>query len=274
MRQGAVALSVAVVLFALGPLAHAASAIALPPGQLPPTIAAGAPLVVTREVLVLVPQGPAVRAEEIVTAVNQSKATLTHIALPLPAGAVGAVAGSGVVAGPRGMGLAQPLAPGATAQASFRFVLSYAGGHVWLPVRYPTGLLAVLVPQGRWAMAGPGFQASGPVALGQGLRLAGYTTVGPTAGATLPLRLVRRPWWATLGWPVWGPVAGLGALVAGVLGARAWRRRLERRSQREGALIDAVANLDAAFASGEMDESSYRARRQELLEGLGATHVG
>ncbi len=274
MRYWVVGLLVVAPLLAFGPAGLAAASVVLPPGQLPPTVSPKAPFVVIREVLVLVPQGPAVRVEEIITGLNRSKGVLTGIALPLPAGAVGAAGGAAVVAGPRGMQLAHPLAAGATVRASFHFVLSYAGGHVWLPVRYPTGLLAVLVPQGRWVLEGPGFQASGPVALAPGLRLSGYTTVGPTAGATLPLRLARQPWWATLGWPVWGAVAGIGAITLGVFGTRVWRRRQVRRVRREGAVIDAVANLDAAYAAGEVDESSYRARRQELLEGLGATHAG
>ncbi len=257
-------------LFAPGPVVLAAAAISLPPGQLPSTIPAAAPFVVTSEVLVLLPRGPAVQADELVVGVNRSKASLTNIALPLPPGAVGAAGGSSVVPGRGGMRLARPVAAGGVVKASFHFVLSYAGGRVWLPVRYPTGLLAVLVPQGQWSLAGPGFQLGGSAVTIRGIRFSGYTTLGPTAGATLPLRLARRPWWAGLGWPVWGPVAGVASTALGWGGLRAWRRRRDRR---EGEVVDAVANLDAAFSAGEVDESSYRARRQELLEGLGTRHA-
>ncbi len=187
----------------------------------------GFPFAVATETLIAVPQGPVVRLDELVVGQSQSPRPLPHIALPLPQGARGVRWEGGVgradfrVAGPTvSLG---PVGPHATVRVAFSYVLPATGGLVWLPVRYPTVYLFVLVPHGQWRVAAAGFAFRGVDRLGP-LDLDVYATDAPTPGAELPLRLLP---------PVWPWRDGSLGLLSAAMTAVAWWR-LRRRKGRVG----------------------------------------
>lgn len=266
---GAAVGALGVALLALGPWVAASA--------LPPTIAARAPFLVVQELLVLVPAPPAVRVEELVSGINHSSRPVSGLAFPLPAHAIGAALQSGAPAAAfrvrgREMRLAVTVPAGAAVSYAFTFTESWAGGALWLPVGYPTAQLSAALPQGRWSLRGPGFSPAGPLPVGQGLTMQAYTTVAPTPGALLPVRVAPvHPWNRT--WVRWALEALL-VLGAGAWGLLAVRRRRRRRSLAAAGLVDAVARLDLAHLRGEVSGAPYLEGRQRLLEELEALHGG
>ena len=225
----------------------------------------------------LVPAPPAVRVEELVSGINHSSRAVSGLVFPLPAHAIGAALQSGAPAAAfrvrgQAMRLAVTVPAGAAVSYAFTFTESWAGGALWLPVGYPTAELSAALPQGRWSLRGPGFSPAGPLPVAKGLTMEAYTTIAPTPGALLPVRVApahpwSRPW-------VRRALAALLVLGAGAWGLLAVRRRRRRRSQAAAGLVDAVARLDLAHLRGEISGSPYREGRQRLLEELEALHGG
>ncbi len=257
-----------------GPVSSSAAAAGL---AVPPLIAPSSAFVLSEVLFVLVPQGPAVRVEELATGVNRGTSAVRGLAFPLPPDAVGAELRGGApaadfAAGAGRMTLAVTVQPGASAQYAFAYSVSWAGGWLWLPVAYPTGTLLVLVPQGRWAVRGPGFAPAGRASLGPGATVRAYGTVGPSPGALLPIQLRRLAWW-NRPWFLAAAAVAAAALAAAV--AVAGPRGARRRSAgREAELVDALARLEVGRGSGGCDEAAYLDRRQELVEALQALHGG
>ncbi len=91
-----------------------------------------------------------------------------------------------------------------------------------------------------------------------------------TAGQTLALTLTGPG--GALDWRI---LAGIGLVIAGVVGLFVWQRGRGQRpvaadsseAQRD-ALIDQIAALDDDFAAGVIDEVNYRAKRAKLKERL------
>ena len=256
---------------AAGPtLAGAAPAVAVP-DALPATLDPNAPFAVVQELVVLVPQGPAVAVDELVQGVNRAAVPLHGLVFPLPPNAVGVSLQGGAPAGGLRLGregahIAATVAPGGSANYDFTFTMSWDGGSLWLPVAYPTAQFSVLVPHGDWSVSGPGFVTSGSARIGGKVTMDVYTTMAPTPGALLPLRVSAVPLYART------PVRlGIGAAVlvgAAAFLLRAVRRRRLRTARALNDLIDAVAHLDLAHARGELAEETYLERRRNLLDEL------
>lgn len=240
-------------------------------GALPATLNPSAAFVLAQEVVVLVPQGPAVRVDELLQGVNRSSGPVHGLSFALPPGAIGVSAQGGAPAAAVSVSggaalVSGTLAPGQAVEYAFTFTVSFAGGSVWLPVAYPTAQFTVLLPPGAWWLSGPGFRRDGTATLKGNVRMDAFTTLAPTPGAVLPLRLARVPLPARR--PVWITAAALAALALAATILRAARRRRAGRVRAEADLIDAVARLDLAHRHGELAEEDYLERRRGLLEEL------
>ena len=244
---------------------------------LPPILDPNAPFVVMADVFVLVPQDGVVHVQELVTGANRSSAPVHGLAFALPPGAVGAAPASGIPPGAlradsAGVHLSMDVPPGGEVQSAFTFTAPWTGGRVWIPVSYPTAQLTVMVPQGRWKVVGAGFSPTGALKLAGKVAVDTYTTVTPTAGALLPVRLRPAAWWNGMAARV--ALAAAAALCGGAALIGAARRRRLSRALRESELIDALAQLDLAHGRGEVQDDPYGARRQGLLDELAALHGG
>lgn len=242
---------------------------------LPPTLDPTAPFIASQEVLLLVPQGPAVRADELVTGLNQSAKPVSGLAFPLPPDAVGASLQRGAEPGAFSVDgdtahLAVTVPPGGSASFGFTFTLSRAGGGLWLPVAYPTAEFTILVPHGRYRVEAPGFTRNGTTALSKDVVMDAYTTLAPTPGGRLPIRLVSLRWWDSA--PVRIGAVLLGALVLVVALLRYVRLRSTEARRAEAELVDAVARLDSDRQQGLVAEDTYVERRQRLLDDLEGLH--
>ena len=268
-RRWGPALAAGLLAWTLGTTVAAAASAATSPGVLPATLDPGTPFVVLEELAVLVPQVPAVRVDELIDAVNRGSKPVTGVRFILPPHAIGVSASSGAAAGRvTGGAVTFPgsVAPGSSANYDLTYTLSWDGGLLFWPVAYPTVELSLLLPRGAWRLTGPGFTAAGPTRVAGSLEMDGYTTLAPTAGAVLPLRVTAVPLWGR----AWARLT-LGALLLAallLLAARGLRRRRARLARAESDLIDAVARLDLARARGEVGEEAYRQRRQVLLAEL------
>lgn len=244
---------------------------------LPPVVDPNAPFVLMADIFVLVPQGPEVHVEQLVTGANRSTATVHNLTFALPPAALDVRPESGIPAGAfhtdsSGVHLQMDVPPGGQVRAAFVYTVSWAGGQVWLPVSYPTGEVTAMVPHGRWLAHGAGFSPSGRLNLSGALAVDTYTTVTPSAGALLPLRLRAVAWWNGIYARI-----GLGAAAALLIGAGLAvyvRRRRAGRVRRESELIDALAELDLAHEQGTLADDPYRDRRQSLLDELAGVHGG
>lgn len=273
-RRWGPALAAGLLAWTLGATAAAAAATAVAapptsPGVLPATLDPGTPFVVLEELAVLVPQIPAVRVDELIDAVNRGSKAVSGVRFTLPPHAIGVSATSGAAAGTVAGGAVTfpgSVAPGATANYDLTYTLSWDGGQLFWPVAYPTVELSLLLPRGAWRLSGPGFTAAGPTRVAGSLELDAYTTLAPTSGAVLPLRVAAVPLWGR----EWVRLTLAALLLAALLlgAARGLRRRRARLAQAESELIDAVARLDLARARGEVAEQAYQQQRQVLLAEL------
>jgi|GEM_PF-3726496 len=247
-----------------------APAVATPADALPPTLNPNASFVVVQELVLMVPQGPAVRVDELVQGVNRSSSPVKGLVFALPPGAIGVSLQSGAAAGAFQLGqdgahIAATVAPGASVAYGLTYTMSWDAGAMWLPVAYPTAQFTVLLPHGAWRLSGPGFAPAGSTRLGGNVEMDAFTTMAPTPGALLPLRVSPRPFYGRL------PVrigAAAAVLLAAAAGLRAVRRRRAGTARAEAELIDAVARLDLARTRGELPEEAYLERRRSLLEEL------
>lgn len=239
---------------------------------LPPTVDPAAPFVVLQDVFVLVPRGTTVHVEEVVVGQNRSDRPLHGLTFALPPGAVGAQPEQGVPPGAfrsdaAGVHLAVDAPAEGQVHVAFAFEVSRGAGEVLLPVAYPTEQLTVMVPHGRWGVAGPGLAPAGRVRLAPDVVVDAYTTLTPSAGALLPVALRPRPWVRA--------AAGAAALAAAAAAlVDHLRRRRAARARRELELIEALARLDLARRRGEVEEGAYLQRRLHLREELRALHGG
>ena len=242
---------------------------------LPATLDPAAPFIVAQEVVVLVPQGPAVRVDELVSGVNRSAKPVLGLTFPLPPEAVGVALQGGaapstftVAGGAAHLALTVP--PGGTGAYGFTFTLSWAGGQLRLPVAYPTAEFTLLLPHGRWRLAAPGFTSGGGTRLAKDVAMDAYTTLTPTPGALLPVRLAPSGPWARRALRV-----GLAAVVAFALAAlllRHLRRRQAEGQRTETELVEALAHLDADRQQGLIAAGPYAQSRQRLLQDLEGGH--
>jgi len=184
-----------------------------------------------------------------------------------------------------------PVTPGAR-QVLMSYSLPYSGRSITFkkPIEYPTESLNVLVADvGVEVDAGP-MEAGEPVSTQSDVRFLNFTRQSVPAGDQLSLKLSNLPKGgpaASAGVPVDRSAAlrwfGLGFVLlalAFVMGYPALRPRLVDeeflredsaevvlRRQRQ-ILLEELADLDDAYASGEVAESNYRDTRSEVKADL------
>jgi mono/diheme cytochrome c family protein len=182
-----------------------------------------------------------------------------------------------------GFSLINPLRPGGdSAQVVFSFDLQEAkSSEITQAITVPVDAVTVLVVEGGPTVSGDGVTDQG-VREAAGEQLHQYD-IGPmAAGRTLDLTLTGPPFWAKLipgsvggGWIV-GAVGLILAVGAIVWWYRPWIAAGDEASvqtdeqvdepamDRRQSLLRAMAELDDAYERGEVDESAYHHRRQEL----------
>ncbi len=244
----------------------------LPAGALPSTFQSSAPFVVSEQDMIIVPQGGALRIDELVNGLSQSTTPIDGLDLPLPTGASGVVpqvgfTSSEIASTPSGVQIKLTVAPKASVQLAFSYTVS-GGTWVALPIGYPTAVFAVLVPRGQWAVRAAGFAPVGPVAFGP-YTLDRYATFTPTVGALLPVEVVT-PGLLGRTWVRVTLIVAVAALLLGLLTGWVRRRRIRGAARRSHAseLIESAAQLDVAHQQGHIPEPEYRERRERLLSEL------
>jgi hypothetical protein len=201
------------------------------------------------------------------------------LSVPLPAGATGVTlpnrtegleydAASGTVF------LNSPIRPGASAaQATVSFRLPFDGRLDFAQtLPYPVGALSLLAPETGLTLQGTGLQDLGlratqagtlraygaddwPANQALAVEIVGLSRRGPVAAGTAAAGLL-------IGLAAAGAVAGAVVLVA--------RRRTMPAApgDRYEALLQQVADLDDAFAAGELEPETYREQRARLKRQL------
>lgn len=182
-----------------------------------------------------------------------------------------------------GFGDTQPIVPGsATSQFIFSYRMPYDGRLTFRrPTDYAVKAVIVLLPSEDVTATGTGLQDLGVQQMG-GQAVHNYAAGAIPAGSALELEISGRPASATTGGASSGwtnAAIGLGVLGSLLILAGLWwfhpsasaSRRGTPRQSRENEtdrILDAIAELDDAFAAGEMDEAAYRARRERLKRSL------
>ena len=172
---------------------------------------------------------------------------------------------------------ARPVSAGQeVVQLVVRYELPYNGrADINHPVPYPVGRANLFVPRGAVAVAGNTWQATTspvpnfdqyqrpPLAAGQPLEIAlrGHPAwVTDSAGNLIPNRNAQQELW-------WG-IGALGLVVVGA-GYSVWRwRNSPPPTHQRDALLQALADLDDAYAQKAITKRVYEQQRQALKEQL------
>jgi mono/diheme cytochrome c family protein len=178
-----------------------------------------------------------------------------------------------------GFGDTQPIVPGnATSQFIFSYRMLYDGRLAFRrPTDYAVKAVIILLPAEDVTAKGTGLQDLGVQQMG-GQAVHNYAAGAIPAGSALELEVSGRPASATTGGASSGwtnAAIGLGVLGSLLILAGLWWFRPSASAGRRGTrrpsgenetdrLLGAIAELDDAFAAGEMDEQTYRARREGL----------
>ena len=182
-----------------------------------------------------------------------------------------------------GFGDTQPIVPGsATSQFIFSYRMPYDGRMTFhRPTNYAVNAAVVLLPGDGVTAKGTGLQDLGVQQMG-GQAVHNYAAGAIPAGSALELEVSGKPATATAGAASSGwtnAAIGLGVLGSLLILAGLWWFRPSASTGRRGTrrpsgenetdrLLGAIAELDDAFAAGEMDEGVYRARRERLKRTL------
>ncbi len=184
----------------------------------------------------------------------------------------------------RGFKLNSPLRPGGEgAQVVFSFELPLRGASEFVqPLTVPLQAATVLVAEGGPRVSGAGVLEAGSRSAA-GEQFQQYDVAALDAGETLRLQLEGPPFWqhllpqsldarwavgfvvfvvavAAIAWWYRPWIAGEGALEA--------EDDVQRVGGRRRSLLQAIADLDDAYERGEVEETAYRHRRQELKSEL------
>jgi hypothetical protein len=171
----------------------------------------------------------------------------------------------------------QPVPPGPrVAHAALIYDLAYTPGQALVlrrPLPYPTTQVILFVPQGALQLSGDGLQAGEPFQT-QGVTFDTYQVTGLAAGDALTLHLTAPGAAPEPGDIAPRLIAGLVILGSAVaLSYLYWHGHLDRRPVPEAAprqrdLLQAVADLDDAWARGDVPDATYRVRRAQLKQAL------
>jgi mono/diheme cytochrome c family protein len=172
-----------------------------------------------------------------------------------------------------GFAVMQPVVPGSGAtQVLVSFSLPYNRSLDFAQkMLYPVEVANILVSDLQVKLTGEGLQSLGTQDF-QGVQFQSFNRDNLAAGDTLTFQVSGRPSTSgPAGLAATDPVsmaAGLGALGAVVLGIGYWwyrrtRRRTDGSLNRED-LLQAIVELDDAFAAGEVDEREYHRERAWL----------
>lgn len=253
--------------------------------------------VVARRVHVLIdrPADENVRVVELWILVNEGDRTVAPVdgeggvEVALPAGA-GDVRFEDSLLGERyeptelGFRLTTPLRPGGEGvQVVFSFDLPLQGDeNLVQPMTVPVEAVTVLVAEGGPGVVGPSVRDAGTrEAAGESFQQ--YDLGALQAGETLRLQLEGPPLWRRIlprsfdvSWAV-GAAALLLALGAVAWWYRPWiagdgSEQMEKSDvyfeRRRRSLLEAIAELDDSFERGEVEETAYQHRREELKSEL------
>jgi len=197
----------------------------------------------------------------------------TPLEIPLPAGASGLVVqnlreGVDYVRTVNGFQLQLPLRPGANSlQLSFSFNLPYAQPLVFSqPMPYAVSGLNILLPSADFTVQsanGLAFVDEG-VQARQGTPFRSYSVRNVPANTVVDFRLSSAP---TAGaGPAWLTYLLMGLLAVGVitLGLGVWQYQRTTAQFKRETLLQAIADLDDAFAAGQLETSAYERERTRL----------
>lgn len=201
------------------------------------------------------------------------------LGLPVPFGAFDLVPGEGLSpqglsAMPGGVATSAPVLPGEwSVSYIYKVRVPRSGWLLTRPVIYPTDRVDILAGQGL-AVDGEGFDYQQQVTLGE--RTYRRYRGGPFgAEAEVQAQVAPSARASPLLW--WGLGAAAAVVLAAALGTPALLRRRRARRQPEiplpsarERLVEEIAALDEAFASGTVGEKEYAASRAALKARLAA----
>lgn len=194
------------------------------------------------------------------------------VRLPLPPGAFDVslsdtLSAKGVEASAEGLVTSEPVLPGETSYSyAYKIKAPRSGWQLRRPIVYPTSRIDLIIDD-RLTTTAPGFDLQERPNLGGRIYRryrSGPFQAGDILGADVgyPQDTTRTGLWAGLGAAV---------LLLMILGAATVRARTKpkpvTRTDRDE-LIRKIAELDAAFEEGEMQEAPYQSARQRLKKEL------
>lgn len=194
------------------------------------------------------------------------------IRLPLPSGAFDVslsdtLSAMGVQASAEGLVTSEPVLPGETSYSyAYKVKVPRSGWQLRRPIVYPTSRIDLLVDD-RLTATVPGFELQERPNLG-GRAYRRYRDgpfqPGDILGADVgyPQDTTRSGLWAGLG------AAVLLILILGVATVRGRRKPKPIAKTDRDELIRKIAELDAAFEEGDLQEAPYRSARQRLKKEL------